>query len=363
VEEVRKEEDQTPTGTKKDVPDTGGERPSPPGKKRNRIALIILILLAIIAAIVVYYFWHRSQIYISTDDAYVHGHIHTISTRIPGTIAAVYVVDNQMVNEGDILVKLDPATYEAAVKNAAAALDLAKNQVAEMQADVKLKAAEVESSKANLHLADVELKRVETLTKSKVDTQQQLDQAKAAYDVAAAHLQSAKEDMKKSEALLGVIPKSGIHPLVAQAQAGLEQARLNLEYTEVRSPVKGHVTEKSAETGNRMQPGQPLMSIVPLPKVWIVANYKETQLERVRVGQPVSIEVDTYPGMQLKGRVQSIMAGTGAVFSLFPPENATGNFVKVVQRIPVKIVLEEEPAQPDILRVGMSVQPTIDTTK
>lgn len=363
VEEVRKEEDQTPTGTKKEVPDAGGEKPPATRKKRSRIALLILVLLVIIAAIVVYYFYHRSQIYISTDDAYVHGHIHTISTRIPGTIAAVYAVDNQLVNEGDILVKLDPATYEAAVKNAVAALDLAKNQVAQMQADVGLKAANVESSKANLHLAEVQLRRVQTLTRSKVDTQQQLDQAKAAYDVAAANLQSSKEDLKKSEAALGVIPKSGIHPLVAQALAQLEQAELNLEYTEVRSPAEGYVTEKSAETGNRMQPGQPLMSIVPLADLWILANYKETQLERVRVGQAVSIHVDTYPGIKLKGRVQSIMAGTGAVFSLFPPENATGNFVKIVQRIPVKIVLEKEPPQPHILRVGMSVQPTIDTTK
>jgi len=158
------------------------------------------------------------------------------------------------------------------------------------------------------------------------------------------------------------MPEGGVHPLILQRQAQLEQATLNLEYTDVHAPVKGYITRKSAEVGNKVQPAQPLMSLVPLEDVWIEANYKETQLKRVKVGQPVEIDVDTYPGTKFKGRVQSIMAGTGAVFSLFPPENATGNFVKVVQRIPVKIVLDPTTDPNHVLRVGMSVRPIIDTT-
>lgn len=342
---------------------TGQEGPKPAGgRSRKRIAAIVLFALVVTGAALVYYFWHHSQIYVSTDDAYVEGHIHTISPRIPGTIVGVNVVDNQLVDRDYLLVKLDPATYEVAVENAQAALDLARNEVSQMQADVQVAQAQVENAKANLDLAGVELARVEALVKNNVETKQQLDKAQAAYEVASATLQASQKQLQRAQAALGTVPDSGVHPLVAQRQAELDQAKLNLSYTDIRSPVEGYITQKSAETGDRVDTGQPLMSVVPLSDVWIVANYKETQLNRVRVGQPVAIEVDTYPGLELRGRVQSIMAGAGAVFSLFPPENATGNFVKVVQRIPVKIVLDERPNTPHVLRVGMSVQPTIDTT-
>ena len=338
------------------------QQPSGPPRMRKRVAAAILVVLMIIGGGLAYYYWHRSQIYISTDDAYVTGHIHVIAPRVPGTILEVNVDDNQLVDEGYLLVKLDPATYEAAVRDADAALELAKTTVAQMEAAVKVARANLANAEANQKLAEADFRRTEDLYKVGVDSKEQFDQALTRLNVTVAGVGAAAEQLKQALAALGSVPEGGVHPLILQRQAQLEQARLNLSYTSVPSPVKGHVTQKNAEIGNQVQAGQPLMSIVPLADVWIEANYKETQLKRVQPGQPVVIDVDTYPGHEFKGKVDSIMAGTGAVFSLFPPENATGNFVKVVQRIPVKIVLDSD-ADPDhVLRVGMSVQPVIDTT-
>ncbi|MBI4831143.1 MAG: HlyD family secretion protein [Candidatus Lindowbacteria bacterium] len=359
----------------------------------KRVAVVILLLLAVVGVSVAYYFWHRSQIYVTTDDAHVNGHIHTISSRVSGTVAQVDAEDNQLVEQGQPLVKLDPATFEADVRDAEAALELARNEVAQMKAAVKAAAARLENAKAALKQTRIDLERAENLTKDGIAPREMLDKARTGYDAAAAGVRTANEELRRAQAALGdtIIGErrkakgerdgaayaageagkrengekdkaEGVHPLILKRRAELEQVKLSLSYTEIYAPVKGNVTRKTVEVGNRIQPGQPLMMVVPLNDIWVVANYKETQLKRVKVGQPVEIEVDTYPGVKLNGRVESIMAGTGAVFSLFPPENATGNFVKVVQRIPVKIVLEETP-NPHVLRVGMSVIPTIDTTK
>jgi len=311
---------------------------------------------------VAYYFWHRAQIYISTDDAYVHGHIHVISSRVSATVVAVLVDDNQLIESGQLLAKLDAAPFEVAVRDAEAALELAKNEVAQMRAAVDAAEARLAQMKANLKQADLDLDRAKSLAQEGVAPQDALDRALTNREATAAAVKTAVEELRRARAALGDVPDGATHPLVLKREAELDDARLNLSYTEIFSPARGHITRKTVEVGNRIQPGQPLMMVVPLDDLWIIANYKETQLKRVSPSQPVEIEVDTYPGLKLKGRVESIMAGTGAVFSLFPPENATGNFVKVVQRIPVKIVLEESANPSRVLRVGMSVIPTIDTT-
>ncbi len=330
-------------------------------KRRRRVAVTILLLLVCAAVVVTLHYWRLAQIYVSTDDAYVQGRIHLISARIAATVTDILVDDNQQVEEGQLLVRLDAEPFKVSVRDAEAALEMAKNDVAQMKAAVEAAQARLGLAKATLQQAERDLARAETLVKDGVASKEALDKAVTNRDVAAASVRAAQEELHRARAALGTTQPGGEHPLVQKRQAELEQARLNLSYTEILSPAKGHVTRKTVEVGNRIQPGQPLMSVVPLDDLWIVANYKETQLERVRVGQPVEIKVDTYPGLKLKGRVESIMAGTGAVFSLFPPENATGNFVKVVQRIPVKIALDELP-NPHVLRVGMSVIPTIDTT-
>ncbi len=338
------------------------EEPNRKTGNRRRIAAVVLLSLAVVGIAVAYYFWRHAQIYVSTDDAYVEGRIHTISARVYGTVEGVAVDDNQPVKKGQLLVRLDAVPFEVSVKDAEAALEQAKYDVAQMRAAVKAAEAHVSLAKATLEQAELDLSRTEDLVKGGVVSKEALDKAVTNRDVAAASLKAAKEELQRAQAALGSGSEGETHPLIKKRRAELEQAQLNLSYTEIYSPAEGNVTQKSVEVGNRIQPGQPLMTVVPLDDIWVVANYKETQLERVRVGQPVKIEVDTYPHLRLEGRVESIMAGTGAVFSLFPPENATGNYVKVVQRIPVKIVLDERTNPTHVLRVGMSVVPTIDTT-
>lgn len=338
------------------------EEPTRHMKNRRRIAATVLLSLVVVGIVVAYYFWRRAQIYITTDDAYVHGHMHIISSRVSGTVIEVPVDDNQTVEEGQLLVKLDAAPFEVSVRDAQAALEQAKNEVAQLRAAVKAAEARLSLAKATLDQAELDLSRTMNLVKDGVVSKEALDKALTNRDVAAAGLRAAQEELQRSRAALSGESEGETHPLIMKRQAELEQAQLNLSYTQIYSPAGGNITRSTVEVGNRVQPGQPLMTVVPLDDVWIVANYKETQMKRVTVGQPVEIEVDTYPDFVLKGRVESIMAGTGAAFSLFPPENATGNFVKVVQRIPVKIVLEERTNPTRVLRVGMSVVPTIDTT-
>jgi membrane fusion protein (multidrug efflux system) len=331
-------------------------------KKSRRLAIAILAVLVIGGIAVTYYFWHKAQIFVSTDDAFVEGHIHFISSRVEGTVMNVAVESNQSVDEGQLLVELDRTPFEVAVRDAEAALELAVTEVNQLRARVTAAEARLSLSKATLEQAEVDLRRIQSLVNEAVAPQDDLDRAATAREVAAAGVKAAAEEVRRARAALGPASKDEIHPLIKKRQAELDRDRLDLSYTSIYAPAAGYVTRKSVEVGNRIQPSQPLMSVVPLDDTWIVANYKETQMKRVRVGQPVEIDIDTYPGLKLEGRVESIMAGTGAVFSLFPPENATGNFVKVVQRIPVKIVLDEKPGSEHILRVGMSVITTIDTT-
>jgi membrane fusion protein (multidrug efflux system) len=237
----------------------------------------------------------------------------------------------------------------------------------------------VESARAILKLqetqfkqADLDLKRAERLYKKEILPEERLEKAKTAYDVAVAQMEAAREQFKQAEAAYET-QKS----LISQAESAYqsqgsvvkqkEEVRkaedLKKGYTKIYAPSDGFITKKSVEAGNQIQAGQPLMAVVPLQDVWVVANYKETQIEKVKPGQKVRIKVDTYPDRAFEGRVDSIMAGSGSMFSLFPPENATGNYVKVVQRIPIKIVLDKNTDPKHILRVGMSVEPTIITGK
>ena len=341
---------------------TGNSQSNNNQKTRKRFAVTILLLLVLAAISLTYYFWRQAQIYVTTDGAYVDGHIHMVSSRVPGTVDEVAVESNELVERGELLVELDPAIYELNVRDAEAVMEMARNDVDQLKAAVQAADAHLSHAKATLEQAELDLHRVQSLVKANVASKEELDKILTSREVAAAGVKAAIEELHKARAALGTAPEGTIHPLIRKKQAELEQAKLNLSYTKICSPANGHVTRKSVEVGNRVQPGQPLLSIVPLDDVWVVANYKETQLSRVKAGQPVDITVDTYPGLKLKGKVESIMAGTGAVFSLFPPENATGNFVKVVQRIPVKIVLEERQNPASTLRVGMSVMTTIDTT-
>ncbi len=356
--------------------------PPPSNQKRKTIALSILAIVVIAGGISGYLYIQYKKTHITTDDAYIEGRIHTISSKVPGTIKNIYVDDNQFVKKGEVVVEIDTRDFDIKVKEVTSGLDAertrlselryrldtARQQFEEIKASVETAKANLELQEANLKQAESDMKRAEDLLKEDVIPKERYEKTKTGYDIATAQVRASREGLRQAEARLltqnAIIKQTeaSLEPqkaLIRQREASLGAADLNLSYTKVQAPTDGYITRKSVETGNQVQAGQPLMAVVPLEEIWVIANYKETQLEKVKPGQKVKIKADAYPGRTFNGRVDSIMAGTGSVFSLFPPENATGSFVKVVQRVPVKIVLEKDTDLKHILRVGMSVVPTI----
>ncbi len=357
------------------------ESGSPVKSNKSHIFLVFGVIALVIAAGVYFYVRHM-KFYISTDDAYVTGRIHSIAPKVAGTIKAVHVNDNQLVKKGALLLEIDSRDYDVKVGDAAAAanteqsklselslrVDVAQKQVAEIQSRIDTARAALALQEATLKQAKDDLSRARKLFEKGIFPEATLEKATTAHDVALAQVDAAREQVNQALAALEtqrlVIEQSKTALtsqgyVVEQKRQVLTSAHLLQGYTKIYSPSEGYVTKKNVEVGNQVTAGQPLMAIVPLNDVWIVANYKETQLSDVRPGQPVRIKVDMYPGKTFSGMVDSIMAGTGCVFSLFPPENATGNYVKVVQRIPLKIILNKGTDPQHILRVGMSVEPTI----
>lgn len=388
--------------------------------KAHKFAVGALVFVVLLSGGLTYYYWTRGEV--STDDAYVDGRIFTITPRVSGYITQIPVHNNERVTKGETLVVLDPTPYEVALAQAKANLAQSQSTLTSLELGVPLQltqtAEQVQGAKADLsslekilsqlnqqvesatqdvnqlharyNLQNIDLKRNEALKKTGAISQQTLDNAVEAYRSAQAQLQgaearldAAKQQLASQEAEIQQreanikLAETGKEQAqikarqteaqlaaVDLAKAQVKQAELNLSYTKIVSAVDGYVTQKQIQPAQFVSPGQNLFSVVPmdLDNIWITANYKETDLTDVRPGQPVEIEVDTYPGVAIKGTVNSIMAGTGAVFSLFPPENATGNFVKVVQRIPVKITINKANNEPlPDLRIGMSVEPTIFT--
>lgn len=332
------------------------------GNKRRRAGAILFILVVGVAVSSLW-LWFKSKTHVTTDDAFVDSHIYSVSARVPGTVTRVLVNDNQFVKKGDLLVELDPVDYRVRVANALANLDIAKNETTSNYAQVDAARAALNSDKAKLEQAELDLARGKALFQKEVLPKEQLDRLETARRVAAAKLTETEGQVRRALALLGLEGTGGKDAQIARRKAELEESRLNLSYTKVYAPADGYITRKSVEPGNNVQPGQPLMAMVALNEAWITANYKESQLTHMAPGQKVQFTVDTYPGRTFTGTVDSIMAGTGAAFSLLPPENATGNYVKVVQRIPVKIAINKESDPQRLLRVGMSVVPTILTER
>lgn len=356
----------------------------------------VLVLLCAVLLPLGGYYGHRAWAYygvhVSTENAYVDATIAQITPRLPGTVAEVLVGDNWWVKPGQVLVRLDARDYEVALASAEAALqkaretvdqffaavDAAKGRTDEARTQVAAAQAQVTAAQAEFRQAELDLQRARQLHEEQVLATHQFDMANTRHQVTLSQLQmqqkmleqarraeaTRSKELEQSKAALGTATATerSAHSFIQQAQAAVQEAKLNLEYCVVVAPVEGMVSRKAVTAGQRVQPGQPLMAIVPLDKVYIEANYKETQLTNVRVGQPARIEADIYPGYVYHGRVESLSGGTGAAFSLLPPENATGNWVKVVQRLPVKIVLDEPPPADKPLRVGLSVEVTIDTS-
>ena len=413
---------------------------------RTRLVALGIIILFLLAALGYgAYLWHYSQTHISTDDAFIAGHIAPMSARVAGTVSEIPVNDNQDVKSGDVLVRLDPRDYRVAVAQARASVEaaqgelqnavtnvpladettrsllreadaalagavhgreIAEHDLEQRQSDLRAKQAAVagaeatvRGTEADFERAKLDRDRIAELYKTQLVARQDLDHAEAAFKNAQALLEVARHKLVEArdgaaQAAAAVQSQSAA---VAQARqrvaqsdaavatakgqrqqvkvreatveaargrlqlalAALEQAELNLDYTTIRAPFDGRVSKKTVEVGQVVQVGQALLSLVSLDDIWVIANYKETQLTDVRAGQRAAVAVDTYPGLVFKARVDSIQGGSGAVFSLLPPENATGNYVKVVQRIPVKLVLLPGENARHLLVPGMSVVPTI----
>ncbi len=322
------------------------------GKKKK--AFMIVGTIVAIGLIAGWLYSSYRKTHVSTDDAFVEGNIHTIAAKIYGTVKAIHVNDNQAVKKGDLLLEIDPSDYHVRLQEATSALGVEKAKLAEAATRIESAKANLDLARANLKLAETDKIRAEKLIAEQVIPQERYDRAMTGYDVALAQLKAAEEQLRQAES-----QKVTQASTIRQKEAAAALADMNYEYTKIYAPVDGYITRRSVQIGNQIQPGQPLMALVSLNDIWITANYKETEMGNIRPGQEVEIKVDSFPGKVFKGKVDSIMAGTGVSFSLFPAENATGNYVKVVQRIPVKIALQEGADKDHILRIGMSVEPTV----
>jgi membrane fusion protein (multidrug efflux system) len=335
-----------------------------PNKYFRRILIGVVVLIAGLA--VGAYYLRFVAPYESTDDAFIEAHVTPVAPQVAGRVVRLLVDDNQEVKQGALLLEIDPNDYQARLDRAQADLAAAKSRIEQVTAQFTVDQAKVGEEKANVVAAEAEAKRAEADSKryqtvgSLAVSKSQLDLAGTQASFSAAQVEVARNKELAAEAQLG-LDKANIQTAAAEAQmnqAVVRQAELDLSYTRVTAPESGFVTHRSVETGAYVQTGQALLAIVPR-QVWVVANYKETQLIHMRPGQPATVEMDAYPQIKFKGHVDSIQAGAGPRFSLLPPENASGNYVKVVQRVPVKIVIDDVAGTNYVLGPGMSVVPEV----
>jgi membrane fusion protein, multidrug efflux system len=368
---------------------------------RARVLLGLMTAILVVAGILI---WRHYSVRESTDDAQIEADIIPISARVGGTVKAVHVEDNQSVEAGTVLVELDPTDYEIALRRAEAELanavanssaartnvpiastttssqlQTAGANLGSAQKQVDAAEARLREAQANYTKAAKDLARYKQLVDRDEVPRQQYDAAiaaeqaaRASVDSAGAAVASAQSQVAQADAQVREASTAPQQLAVSRAKAGsaiadvqknqaaVEQARLNLSYTVIRAPSSGIVDKKSVQPGQIIQAGQPLFALVPFERMWVVANFKETQLKKMRVNQPATIHVDAY-GRDYQGHLDSFGGATAARFSLLPPENATGNYVKVVQRVPVKIVFDKGQDPEHLLRPGMSVQPTVIT--
>lgn len=323
------------------------------------VTAILFLLIGIYMGVYGIYFQ-------STDDAFVEGRMISVSPKVEGHVIKLLIDDNTEVKKGDLLLEIDPVDFETALKEKEAALEAAKanlnaadKQVEHSKFEVKKSNEDVLSASSKFDFAQKDFKRYEEMYKEGIVSKQDFDRAKTALTVADANLKAANQSKNSTNSLLHTT-EAGQKARIAEIkrlEAEVEQARLNLSYTKIYSPSDGLVVNRSVEEGNYVQIAQNLFGIVP-DEVWVIANFKETQLTDMKKGQDVEIKIDTYPNKKFRGKVDSIQRASGAKASLFPPENAVGSYVKVVQRIPVKIVFTEDIGDFNVVP-GMSVVPKV----
>lgn len=333
--------------------------------------LTLTILSAVLLAVAAYgvYWWQTGRFIQSTDDAYVGGDISAISSKVSGYIQQIAIQDNMLVKKGDLLVRLDDRDYQAALAKAMGEVAAQQAALADIAATRQLQLATIEGSTASLAAARAtseksanDNRRYSALVMSSAVSAQIRENAAADYRRARAEENKAHADSAVAERQLLVLDarQQQAQAALMQAQANLEMARLNLSYTEIRAPFDGVMGNRRAWSGSFVSSGTQLLSLVPAQGLWVEANFKESQLAHMRPGQPATVVADVLPGRTFHGHVLSVSPATGSRFSILPAENATGNFTKIVQRVPVRIALEGEAAKLDVLRPGFSVIVTVD---
>ncbi len=339
---------------------------------RKRRALLALGLIAALGVGGYYghYWWTEGRFYVSTDDAYVKADLSVISAKVPGIIAAVPVRDNITVRAGDVLAQIDDRDYTIAVDSARnklatqeATIERLKQQAIAQQAIIEQAKAQLASMKASLVRASADFERAQTLAQQEYGSKQRLDQARADRDQGQAAVMAAEAAEVSARANLTVMnaQTKEAEGVRAELQSSLDKALLDLSYTTVRAPFNGVIGNKVVQVGQYVQPGTRLLALVPLDTAYIEANYKETQLDSIRPGQPADVAVDAADGRVFHGVVESIAPASGSQYSLLPPENATGNFTKIVQRVPVRIRVDGEAIRDGVLRPGLSVVTSVNT--
>jgi membrane fusion protein, multidrug efflux system len=360
-----------------DAASTNGSGNKDPGDdakaKRRPTVLVIGGVILVLLAIGILYYWITTRNIESTDDAYTDGRAITIAPQVSGIVVSLDVTDNQFVKKGQPLIHIDPRQYRIDREQAEGALATAQAQYRGQQfgleiakknfpAQLEQAKAQLENAKAVRERAQADFERQKALPKA-ATSQQEVDAADAALKQAEAQVALAEAQITQNSPVPERIGETDaqvgqLKGQVEQAQARLDQADLNLSWTTVNAPQDGWITKRNVEMGNYVAPGQQIFSIVA-PEVWVTANFKESQLASMRPGQHVAIKVDAFPDLRLEGHVDSIQLGSGSKFTAFPPENATGNFIKIVQRVPVKIVIDKglDPNVP--VPLGISVEPTV----
>jgi membrane fusion protein, multidrug efflux system len=331
----------------------------------KRLALYAGVGLAVVVLLAYGRYWLTAGRFVeSTDDAYVGGDITVIAPKVAGFIDTVAVTDNQLVHAGDLLVKLDDRDYRAALERAQAAVEAQQATLANLDATRRLQLAVIDQAKAGVSAADAELTRAhddevrfKDLSEHSAASVQVYQKAAADYQEATALVQKNRASVEAAQRELEVIDtrKRQTAAALAETNASMDLARLNLGYTELRSPITGVVGNRSARTGAYAAVGTQLISVVPAQGLWVDANFKESQLARMQPGQRVTVTADVLPGHPFSGRIASLAPATGAQFSVLPAENATGNFTKIVQRVPVRVLLDAGDTRLDQLRPGLSV--------
>jgi membrane fusion protein (multidrug efflux system) len=338
---------------------TGTDEPS---SRRRSLRTPLLILAPVVAVIAGLFFYLHGGRYEETDNAYFQSGLVAVSANVSGPVTAVEVHDNQQVKAGQVLFRIDPAPYQAAVDEAAAALATAHTQVASLRANFAQGQADVQSARDKLVYATREAARQKELLAEGISSQAQYDQAVLARQNAAQSIQSSQQQAQSVAASLSgnVTAPSASQPAVKRAQAALERAQLNLNYTVVRAAQDGIVTKvNQLQVGSYVTAARPVFTLAGV-RIWVEANFKENQLGYMRIGQPAEFSVDAFPNLKLTGHITSFSPGTGNSFSLLPAENAAGNWVKVVQRLPIEISIDRLP-QGIPLHSGLSVEVTVDT--